>query len=184
MRSPLSPWIDRGFKLLEIVMVGLLAAMVLMVFGNVMLRYLFDSGIAVSEELSRYFFVWLTFVGSVVVYREHAHLGVETLVKILPQAGRRLFMFVSDLLVLFCCALFFYGTLRQHGLNSSNFAPITQLPMIYVYGVGYLTSLGIGAMVVVRLIQNALGTVTEEEIKTFAGDWADDDPHSIKGRTD
>ena len=35
-------------------MVLLLAAMVVMVFGNVVLRYLFDTGIDVSEELSRY----------------------------------------------------------------------------------------------------------------------------------
>ena len=48
-------------------MVLLLAAMVVMVFGNVVLRYLFDTGIDVSEELSRYFFVWLTFIGAVVV---------------------------------------------------------------------------------------------------------------------
>ena len=55
------------FKLLEKLMVVLLTAMVVMVFGNVVLRYLFDSGIDVSEELSRYVFVWLTFIGAVVV---------------------------------------------------------------------------------------------------------------------
>jgi TRAP-type C4-dicarboxylate transport system permease small subunit len=86
------------FKGLEGLLVLLLAAMVVMVFGNVVLRYLFDTGIDVSEELSRYFFVWLTFIGAVVVGREHAHLGVETLVSRLGEKGRKLCMVLSDLL--------------------------------------------------------------------------------------
>lgn len=37
--------------------------MVVLVFTNVVLRYALNSGIAVSEELSRWLFVWLTFLG-------------------------------------------------------------------------------------------------------------------------
>ena len=48
------------------VIVVSLALMVVMVFGNVVLRYLFNSGITASEELARFFFLWLIFVGSVV----------------------------------------------------------------------------------------------------------------------
>ncbi|MBU6189894.1 MAG: TRAP transporter small permease, partial [Betaproteobacteria bacterium] len=98
--------------------------MVVMVFGNVVLRYAFDSGIALSEELSRFLFVWLTFVGAVVVARENAHMGVETLVVRFGSSGRRLCMIVSDALVLVCCAVFFWGTWRQAPLNASNIAPI------------------------------------------------------------
>ena len=51
-------WLDKataGYcKLLELLIVVLLAAMVVMVFGNVVLRYGFNSGITVSEELSRW----------------------------------------------------------------------------------------------------------------------------------
>ena len=49
--------LDWGFKAVEAVLAGLLLGMVLMVFGNVVLRYAFNSGIQVSEELSRFFFV-------------------------------------------------------------------------------------------------------------------------------
>ncbi|MEO5883317.1 MAG: TRAP transporter small permease subunit, partial [Caldimonas sp.] len=44
----------------------MLATMVVLVFGNVVLRYGFNSGITASEELSRFLFVWLTFMGAVV----------------------------------------------------------------------------------------------------------------------
>ena len=57
--------------------------MVVMVFANVVLRYGFGSGITVSEEISRFLFVWLIFLGSVPVMRQHGHLGVEMLVGML-----------------------------------------------------------------------------------------------------
>jgi TRAP-type transport system small permease protein len=166
--------IERGFRLLEAVMVLLLVAMVGMVLGNVILRYVFDSGIAISEEMSRYFFVWLTFIGAVVVYREHAHLGVDTLVRALPQAGRRVCLLLSDTLVLICCAVFFWGTWKQHAINASNHAPISGLPMTLVYGVGYFTSIGIGAMVALRLLRLLTGRLDEQELRIFAGEAMDE----------
>ena len=42
-----------------------LAIMVVLVFGNVVLRYAFNSGITVSEEVSRWLFVWVTFLGAI-----------------------------------------------------------------------------------------------------------------------
>src|SRR3954469_11996091 len=53
--------LDRFCRLLSLVMVASLFLMVVMVFGNVVLRYGFNTGITVSEELSRWLFVWMTF---------------------------------------------------------------------------------------------------------------------------
>ena len=52
-----------------------LAIMVVLVFGNVVLRYGFNSGIVFSEEVSRFLFMWLTLIGALIVLREHGHLG-------------------------------------------------------------------------------------------------------------
>ena len=142
---------DPLFRLLEFLIVACLAAMVVMVFGNVVLRYAFDSGIPVSEEMARFCFVWLTFIGSVVVAREHAHMGVESFVRLFGARGRRVCMILSDLLVLLCCAVFFWGTWRQAPLNASNTAPITGIPMSWIYGVGFFTSAGIGVITALRL---------------------------------
>jgi TRAP-type C4-dicarboxylate transport system permease small subunit len=76
--------------LFAFLMVVCLALMVVMVFGNVVLRYGFNSGITVSEELSRWLFVWMTFLGAVVAVRNHAHLGTDTLVSRLPVVGKKI----------------------------------------------------------------------------------------------
>ena len=48
-------------RLIDLLLAVALAIMVVLVFGNVVLRYGFNSGITTSEELSRWLFVWLTF---------------------------------------------------------------------------------------------------------------------------
>lgn len=170
------------FKGLEGIMVLLLAGMVVMVFGNVVLRYLFDTGIDVSEELSRFFFVWLTFIGAVVVGRENAHLGVESLVAKLGDRGRKVCMILSDVFVVICCAVFFWGTWLQAEINATNVAPITEISMLWVYGIGYFTSLGLGLMAAYRILRVLTGRITERELRAFAGDFSDDEAHALRER--
>ncbi|MGC3986299.1 MAG: TRAP transporter small permease subunit, partial [Pseudorhodoferax sp.] len=69
-------------------MVASLALMVLMVFGNVVMRYAFNSGLTLSEELSRWLFVWMTFMGAVVALHERGHLGTDSLIARLPRVGQ------------------------------------------------------------------------------------------------
>lgn len=165
--------IDYLFRGLEVVLVILLAAMTVMVFGNVVLRYGFNSGILVSEEMSRYFFVWLTFIGAVVTFRENAHLGVETLVQRFGRGGRLFCMVVSDFIILACMAAFFWGTWKQYPINASMTAPVVGIRMNWIYGIGFFTSVGIGALVVVRLVRALTGRITEEEINAFAGEGSE-----------
>ncbi|MCA3624982.1 MAG: TRAP transporter small permease [Methylobacterium sp.] len=171
------------FRALEALLVFLLAGMVVMVFGNVMLRWFADSGLTFSEEMSRFFFVWLTFIGAVVVMREHAHLGVDALVRVLGPRGRWVCMVLSDILVLGCCVLFFWGSWKQAPLNYTNIAPVTGINMLWVFGVGLFTSIGIGAMVAARLIRALTGQLKPGELELFAGEMSDEAAaHSIKGR--
>lgn len=163
-------WLMRS---LEVVMVALLAGMALMVFTNVVLRYGFNSGIVVSEEMARYFFVWLTFVGAVVTFRENAHLGVETLVQRFGRGGRLACMIVSDVIILLCMLAFFLGTLKQYPINASMTAPVVGMSMIWVYGIGFFTSLAIGVMVAARLIRALTGRITDAEVHAFAGEGAE-----------
>ena len=73
----LQTWIDRYCRLLSVLMVACLALMVVLVFGNVVMRYAFNSGFTLSEELSRWLFVWMTFLGAVVALNERGHLGTD-----------------------------------------------------------------------------------------------------------
>lgn len=148
----------------EGLMAALLLGMVLMVFGNVVLRYVFNSGIVISEELSRFFFVWMTFIGAIVAVRDRAHLGMDALVQRLPRAGKVACLAASQLLIVMCCAILFWGTWRQHDINASMAAPVTGMPLIWIFGLGYVCSIAIGAYSVGELIRIVTGRITEAEL--------------------
>ncbi|MET3440488.1 TRAP-type C4-dicarboxylate transport system permease small subunit [Variovorax paradoxus] len=157
-------FIDRVFKGIEAVLAALLLGMVLMVFGNVVLRYAFNSGIQVSEELSRIFFVWLTFIGAIVAMRDGAHLGMDGFVVRLSRRGKLACLVASQTIVLVCCAMLFWGTWQQHEVNATTKAPVTEISMIWVFGVGYLTSLAIGAHALHALWRIASGRLRDDEL--------------------
>jgi TRAP-type C4-dicarboxylate transport system permease small subunit len=162
--------IDLFYKFLEFLLIILLAGMALMVFANVVLRYGFNSGLNVSEEMSRYFFVWLTFIGAVVTFREYGHLGVETLVALFGRSGRVICMIVSNTIIILCSAIFFWGTWNQLPINASMVAPVTGLSMAWVYGIGFFTGAGCTLIALERLVRLLTGRVTDDEISAFAGE--------------
>ena len=162
--------INLFYKFLEIVLVVLLAGMALMVFVNVVMRYTMNSGINVSEEMSRFFFVWLTFVGAVIAFREHGHMGIETFVMLLSRRARIFCMMISNIVIFAVSAIFFWGTWKQSGINASMHAPVTGLSMIWVYGIGLFTGAGICLIALERIVRIATGRVREEEIAAFAGE--------------
>ena len=155
---------DLFFRLAEALLVLMLSAMVVMVFGNVVLRYGFNSGLDFSEELSRFFFIWITFLGAIIAMRQNAHLGLDTLIRVLPRAGKKFCFGLSNALMLGCCALMFYGTWRQHHINATTMSPVTGIPMIWVYGVGYLASLAMGALIAGNLFKLATGRITDKDL--------------------
>ncbi len=158
------------FRACEALLVIALVGMVFMVLGNVILRYGFNSGIAISEEMARFFFVWLTFVGAVVTFREHAHLGIETLVQRLSRRGRLYCMAGTNLIVLLCGVLFFWGTWQQFEINASMAAPVSEISMAWVYGIGLFTGGGVALIAAERLLRQAMGRVSDEEIALFCGE--------------
>jgi TRAP-type C4-dicarboxylate transport system permease small subunit len=167
--SPSSPQpsqrlVNRAFQGIEALLAALLLGMVLMVFGNVVLRYAFNSGIGVSEEMSRIFFVWLTFIGAIVAMRDGTHLGMDNVVRKLSRRGKLACLTACQLMILLCCGMLFWGTWRQHEINATNMAPVTGMSMIWVFGVGYLTSGAITVHALHRLWRIASGQIRDDEL--------------------
>lgn len=151
-------------RVVELTLAALMLAMVVMVFGNVVLRYGFNSGITVSEELSRVFFVWLTFIGAILAMHEGAHLGVTNVVERMTRRGKLVSAGICQLLIIVCSVMLVWGTWSQHDINATTRAPVTGLPLIWVFGVGYLTGALIAVHAIHRLWRILTGQVTDEEL--------------------
>ena len=156
--------IDGYFRMLGLLMVLCLAGMVVLVFGNVVLRYGLNSGITSSEEVSRWLFVWLVFLGAILALRDRQHLGVEVLVRRLPVAGQKLCLVISQLLMLATFWLFLSGSWEQTLINLHVEAPATGWSMAIVYIVGIVFSVSAGVMVLWDLFRVLSGRISNEEL--------------------
>ncbi|PXF31088.1 C4-dicarboxylate ABC transporter permease [Pokkaliibacter plantistimulans] len=144
--------VDLYFSLLKLIIAFCMIAMVALVFTNVVLRYAFNSSISVSEELSRWFFVWMVFTGSLILLKERAHLGVDTLVKQFPAIGRRICLFISYLAMLYITWLITSGSWVQMQINMSVTAPASGLSMGWFYGTGVFFGVTAGLILLVDLL--------------------------------
>lgn len=121
-----------------------LAGMVIMVFANVVLRYAFASGITFSEEVSRFLFVWITFLGAVLAFVQGGHIAMETLIHRLPAAAQRFCALASMVLTVGCCVLMVMGGWQQTLINLDNFAPVSGLPRGAIYFAAVFAGICIG----------------------------------------
>jgi TRAP-type C4-dicarboxylate transport system permease small subunit len=165
-------WLDRLFSFL---MVACLALMVVMVFGNVLLRYGFNSGITMSEELSRWLFVWMTFLGAVVAMRRHTHLGTDTLVARLPPLGKKLCFAAAHLLMLAMCVVMAKGAWEQVVINYGSTSPVMQASMAWFYASALLFAVLGAAIVAFELFKLAMGRLEEGELVSVVE--SEDRPH-------
>jgi TRAP-type C4-dicarboxylate transport system permease small subunit len=141
-----------------------LAVMVVLVFGNVVMRYGFNSGITMSEELSRWLFVWLTFLGAIVAMQEGAHLGSDTLVSRLPVAGKKLFLLIGHALMLFVCWLLFKGSYEQAVINLETTSAVMEASMAIFYGCGMVAAVSIALILMHKLWRLFTGDLSEAEL--------------------
>ena len=166
-------------RLLAVLMVLSLAAMVVMVFGNVVMRYGFNSGITLSEELSRWLFVWMTFLGAVVAINERGHLGTDSLISRLPVAGQKLCLGLSLLLMLFICWLVFKGSLEQTKINWESTSAVMETSMGYFYASGVVFAVLAAPILLLNLVRLLTGQMADSELIGIreSDDMPHGDPH-------
>jgi TRAP-type C4-dicarboxylate transport system permease small subunit len=151
-------------RVLEWIIALLLAAMVILVFGNVVLRYGFNSGITVSEEVSRWMFIWLTFLGAVIALKEHGHLGVDMVVSRLPTAGKKACLVIAQVLMLAIVGLLMKGAWEQVRINVDVTAPVTGASMAIVYASGVVFAVLAGLVLLMDLYRVLSGALDDDEL--------------------
>ena len=157
--------IGRYCQLMTMIIVICLGVMVLMVFGNVVMRYAFNSGIAVSEELSRWLFLWLIFLGASIAVHEQAHMGSDMVLELLPPKLQKVAVVVGQLLMLWATWLIFSGSLAQTKINWDVLAPVTEYSMAWVYSTGVVFAVSTGLMLLSDMWFTLRGQLTPVQLR-------------------
>jgi TRAP-type C4-dicarboxylate transport system permease small subunit len=122
-------------KFLLCIIATLIFAMMGVTFTQVLARYLLANSLSWSEEVGRYIFVWITFLGMAAAFQARAHIALDFVVSLLPaKFSNKLVVFNALLVAVVGAALMMGGmALMKFGLNQRSAA--LGLPMYIVYSV-------------------------------------------------
>jgi len=150
-------------RLEEIVLVAMLAVMVILVFLQVVMRYLFDASLSWSEEVSRYLFLWIIWMGAGLATKKNSHICLDFVTKRLPLKGQRAADFLKGIIWLaFAVFLAYISWKLTYLLFARNqLSAALRIPMGFAYA-----SIPVGiTLMVLRLLQSYYKSLKERRVK-------------------
>ncbi|MDO4626230.1 MAG: TRAP transporter small permease [Pasteurellaceae bacterium] len=131
-----------------------LLVMILLVFFNAILRYFFHSGIAWSEEFARICFVYMIFLGIILVSQEKGHLTVDIIISSLPEQYKKIALIITNLLNIIASIFITYGAYQLMYLTSDQNMPATGIPSSILYIAAIISFLSYIIISLFELIAN------------------------------
>ena len=109
----------------EIVIVAMFALMVAVIFLQVIMRYVFSNSLSWSEELGKFLFVWITWLGISLGERKGEHIKIPMLTDRLPFRVAQVVNILSEIIVIIICAVtFYYGITLVFSQMGTHYAGI------------------------------------------------------------
>jgi TRAP-type transport system small permease protein len=158
---------DKVGKLLGLCMVVCLVLMVVLVFGNVMLRYGFKSSITVSEELSRWLFVWMIFIGGVLAIKDRQHLGTDFLTSRLGPVGRRACAAISYAVMIAVTGVLLKGMIELTRISYTSTSTVMEVSMGWFFASGVFFSVCAFVPLLYQFFRIVTGQAKDHELIGF-----------------
>jgi len=146
---------DKMEKLVNFILIVSLGLMVILIFSQVIARFVFNRPLSWTEELSRHLMIWMAFIATAIAYRHGAHLSIDLLAQRLAGKKRVLLeLFFLIIIIFFLSYMIKYGIeLTQKTFRQTSSA--LQYPMSYVY----LSIPSSGILMIVFTIEKFIDTV-------------------------
>ena len=144
-------------QLLKILMVLCILTMTVLVFTNVVLRYGFNTSVIMTEEIARYAFVWMTFLGGILAFARNRHVRMDLFVNMLPKRPRTVVLLLGDVVILVCCYLIVRGCYELATLNMVNRLPVTGLSVAWLYAAGIPFGTAVAGLVLRKMVRRLTG---------------------------
>ncbi len=148
----------------EIIICALFAIMVIIIFVQVIMRFVFNNSLYWSEELGKFIFIWISWMGLSLAERKGEHIIITMLTDKLPPVPAKIFNIISKIIVIGICAITcYYGTSLVMSQAGTHYAGI-KISVAWGY---FAVVIGTGAMTVrsvVALIKAIAALVKGEEL--------------------
>ena len=113
--------------------IGISVVMIIVTLAQVVFRYVIAAPLPWSEELARYCFVWIVFLGAAIGLSRGIHLGVDLLVNKLPEPARRGLDALTSALIAGFAATVIYASFPVINMNMFQRSPALGVQMSWIY---------------------------------------------------
>lgn len=119
-------------KIIDYTAVALFIILTYVSFHQVITRFLFSPP-AWTEELSRYLFIWVTFIGVAIAFRTHAHLGVDYFVNLVSKSANKFIYHITNIILIAVLAVIAYKGYEMSQQVQNQLSPVLRISMMYAY---------------------------------------------------
>lgn len=170
----MNKFMDKLFKGIDYFTGILTGLMVLFVFLNVVLRTFFNSGLTWSEELARYLFVYVTYIGAISAMRANGHLGVDTLISRVKPKAQMVMYLVSQAMIAVLMCILVHGAYKMVLQNTESRTAALGIPYSVLYFAGIITGISIAILAVANIIHAVKNPSEISDIVTMSASDDDD----------
>ena len=126
---------EKFFSIYKFILISLTVVMFLIVGANVFSRFVLNNSLGWADELSRFIFIWISFLGAVIAYGSDDHVGLNFVIAKIPSAKiQNLINIITDILIMLVLAIItYYGYIVA--TSATNVSPALYIPMTLVYSV-------------------------------------------------
>lgn len=149
----MNKFLDTLFRVIEIMIAVFLALMIILVFVNVVGRYVFSVGFVWSEEVSRLCFIFLVYLGSIEAMRDNRHLMIDTLLCKVPPIAQKAIYTAIQLCIIWLMIIQTHGAWGLVLQNRNNVWITTGFPAHIVHFAGVVLGVSIALIAVFNLVR-------------------------------
>lgn len=147
-------------KLEEILLVLMFIFMVLIIFVQVIMRYVFNNSLAWSEELGKFLFVWLSWVGISIGAKSGEHIKITLLIDKMPAPIAKAMNVLSELIVIGICAVTTYYGIKLVSTQASVYYAGIKISMSW----GYLAVVVGCILMIIRSLIAIIDSISSNKI--------------------
>jgi TRAP-type C4-dicarboxylate transport system permease small subunit len=120
-------------RLSEWALVVFLSAMTLVVFLEILFRYVFHLPLFWTEEFARYCLVWASLLGATIAFKRGEHIAVTFFLDRLPPRSRRVLGFAAEVSVAVILVVILWGGIHLITVTSRQLSPALRISMAIPY---------------------------------------------------
>ena len=116
----------------ELIAAGFLIITTALVVLNIICRYFFNMGMVWSEEVATGCFVWSVFIGAVAVFKHRGHVGVDIIVKRMPQGMQKAIGLITDVILVALNGYMSYLSIIYISKSYTKMTPVLGISSVYI----------------------------------------------------